>query len=45
LSQGSSTLTFTTDEPERDYAVVGGNVTVFVSKNLSEKRRSAHAIA
>jgi outer membrane autotransporter protein len=37
LSQGSSTLTFTTDKPERDYAVVGGNVTVFVSQNLSAR--------
>ena len=37
LSQGGSTLTFTTDKPERDYAVVGGNVTVFVSQNLSAR--------
>jgi outer membrane lipase/esterase len=35
LSQGSSTLTFTTDEPQRDFAVVGGNVTLFFKKNLS----------
>jgi uncharacterized protein with beta-barrel porin domain len=37
LSQGSNTLAFTTDEPQRDYAVVGGNVTVFVGKNLSAR--------
>jgi len=37
LSQGSSTMTFLTDEPERDFAVVGGNVNVFVSKNLSAR--------
>jgi autotransporter-associated beta strand protein len=37
LSQGSSTLTFTTDEPQRNFALVGGNVTVFVSKNLSAR--------
>ena len=37
MSQGSSSLTFNTDKPERDYAVVGGNVTVFVSQNLSAR--------
>ena len=37
MSQGSSTLAFTTDEPRRDFAVVGGNVNVFVGKNLSAR--------
>jgi outer membrane autotransporter protein len=35
LSQGSSTLTFTTDEPEPDFAVVGGNVTFFMNQKFS----------
>ena len=35
LSQGSSTLTFLTDEPKRDFALVGGNINVFIGKRLS----------
>lgn len=34
LSQGSSTFTFTTTQPGRDFAVVGGNVNLF-KKNFS----------
>jgi outer membrane lipase/esterase len=34
LSQGSSALAFQTDPPGKDFAVVGGNVTVYARKNL-----------
>jgi outer membrane autotransporter protein len=34
LSQGSSTFTFQTDAAKRNFALVGGNVTVGVTKNL-----------
>ena len=35
LSQGSSTFTWQTDKPRRDFAVVGGNVTMGIKKNLN----------
>jgi uncharacterized protein with beta-barrel porin domain len=35
LSQGSSTFIWVTDKPKRDFAVVGGNLTVGFSKNLA----------
>jgi len=35
LNQGSSTFNFQTDQPQRDFAVVGGNVNLFLQNNLS----------
>jgi uncharacterized protein with beta-barrel porin domain len=35
LNQGSSTFAFQTERPQRDFAVVGGNVNLFTRKNLS----------
>ena len=35
LSQGSSTFTFQTDPPKRDFAVLGANITIHARKNLS----------
>ncbi|MHB9074490.1 MAG: autotransporter outer membrane beta-barrel domain-containing protein [Desulfobaccales bacterium] len=34
LSQGSSTFSFQTEHPGRDFAVVGANVTVYAKKNI-----------
>jgi len=35
LAQGSATMTFTTANPARDFAVVGGDITAFFSKKAS----------
>jgi len=35
LSQGSATCTWQTDKAARDFAVVGGNLTVGIKKNLA----------
>jgi len=35
LSQGSGTYTFQTAEPQRDFAVVGANVTIMAKKNFT----------
>jgi uncharacterized protein with beta-barrel porin domain len=35
LSQGSTPLTWQTEKPQRDFAVVGGNVTVGLQKNFT----------
>ena len=35
LSQGSSTFSFQTDQPGRDFAVVGGNVTLYAKHNCT----------
>lgn len=34
LNQGSSTFTFKTDSPKRDFAVVGASITLGLKKNL-----------